>query len=115
MQEWRRPRGSSGTASLPHARLAQFLRRIAVVREVAVEHGARGDVRQAVVGRRPVVRRPLLPVGSRLLEAAAGGGDFDRNDAIEIAHLLEPAKVGRSRTIMTVLPAPARAESYRGP
>jgi hypothetical protein len=41
-----------------------------------------------VVGRRPVVGRPLLPVGSRLLKAAAGGGDFQRGNAIEIAHLL---------------------------
>jgi hypothetical protein len=41
-----------------------------------------------VVGRRPVVGRPLLPVGSRLLKAAAGGDDFQRGNAIEIAHLL---------------------------
>ena len=79
------------------ARIAQFFRRVAVVVDIAVEHGPRRDVGQAVIRRVPCVRRPFLRLAPGLLEAAAGGCDFDRRDAIEIADIFGDRDAGHDR------------------
>jgi hypothetical protein len=59
-----------------------------LLREVAVEHRARRDVGQAVVGGLAGLRRPFLRLAAGLLVAAPSAGDLDRRDALEIADLL---------------------------
>src|SRR5258708_14948589 len=79
------------------ARLAQLLGRVAVVRDVAVEHGARGDIGQAVIGGLPGVRRPLPGLAPRALVAPLGPRAFDRGDAIERAQFPRDLDAGHDR------------------
>src|SRR5467141_214026 len=65
------------------ARFAELPRRVAVVRDVAVEHGARGDIGQAVIGGLAGVRRPLLGLAPGALVAPPRRRDFYRRDALE--------------------------------
>src|SRR6266852_4514414 len=79
------------------ARLAELRRRVAVVRDIAVEHGARGDIGQAVIGGFAGVRRPLLGLAPGALVAPPRRRDFDRGDAIEGAQFPRDLDAGHDR------------------
>src|SRR6266446_3174282 len=79
------------------ARLAELRRRVAVVRDVAVEHGARGDIGQAVIGGLPRIRRPLLGLAPGALIAPLRRRNFYRRDAVERAQFLRDLDAGHDR------------------